>query len=118
MKRVRSSPIPAITYVRQRLAVTASSRFPYCRNTPGGEYQRKFLPIHRLGQTGLCADAAVALSEIGCHHGAHHDSSANILMRCARQPALNPLLMLTTPTPEAHELSMVRSGATPPKLAP
>lgn len=45
-------------------------------------------------------------------------SSASILMRCARHPALNPLLMLTTPTPEAHELSMVRSGATPPKLAP
>jgi hypothetical protein len=45
-------------------------------------------------------------------------SLAKILMRCARQPALNPLLMFTTPTPEAHELSIVKRGATPPKLAP
>ena len=45
-------------------------------------------------------------------------SLANTLMRWARQPALNPLLMLTTPTPEAHELSMVKRGAIPPKLAP
>lgn len=43
---------------------------------------------------------------------------ANILMRCARQPALNPLSIFTTPTPEAHELSMVRRGAMPVKLAP
>ncbi len=72
MKRVRSPPIPAITCVRQRLAITASLQFPYCRNTPGGECQRKFLPIYRFGQTDLCADVTEMLPEVRRHHRIHH----------------------------------------------
>ena len=36
----------------------------------------------------------------------------------AKQAALKPESMLTTATPWAQELIMVRSGANPPKLAP
>jgi hypothetical protein len=40
------------------------------------------------------------------------------LMQEATQAAPKPLSMLTTVTFEAQELSMPRSAATPPKLAP
>jgi hypothetical protein len=40
------------------------------------------------------------------------------LMQEATQAAPKPLSMLTTVTLEAQELSMPRSAATPPKLAP
>jgi hypothetical protein len=39
-------------------------------------------------------------------------------MRLAMQPAPKPLSMLTTATPFAQLLSMPRSAAMPPKLAP
>ena len=39
-------------------------------------------------------------------------------MRCARQPAPNPLSIFMTPTPAAQEFSMVNSAASPLKLAP
>ena len=83
MKQVCSPSIPAITCVRQRLVVTASSRFPHCRNTPGGEGQRKLLPIHRFGQTGLRTDVTQMPPEIGRHHRTHHDD------RERRQPLLD-----------------------------
>ena len=39
-------------------------------------------------------------------------------IRQAMTPAPKPLSIFTTAIPSAHELSMARSGATPPKLAP
>ncbi len=40
------------------------------------------------------------------------------VIRCTNVAAPKPLSMFTTPIPVAHELSIPRSAATPPKLAP
>ena len=45
-------------------------------------------------------------------------ASPKRLIRCARQPAPNPLSMFITPTPAAQEFNIVSNAASPPKLAP
>jgi hypothetical protein len=40
------------------------------------------------------------------------------LIKLAENPAPKPLSMLTTETFDAHELSIPKSAAMPPKLAP
>lgn len=67
------------------------------------------------------AGSAHAAVQINQFHSSAPCSSAGLsirLMRFARNPAPKPLSMLTTQLPEAQELSMAKSAATPPKLAP
>ena len=48
----------------------------------------------------------------------HVGPALRFTMRAASAAAPNPLSMFTTPIPGAQALSIVRSAATPPKLAP
>ena len=67
------------------------------------------------------AGSAHAAVQINQFHSSAPCSSAGLsirLMRFARNPAPKPLSMLTTQLPEAQELSIAKSAATPPKLAP
>lgn len=87
------------------------------------------------GQTGIgqTFDASHPLDQRIVHHAKKRspDPPANAargfsaegiaynrLITEDRTPAPNPLSILTTPTVGAQELSIPRSAATPPKLAP
>ena len=95
----------------------------------GGEAAVRFAEVEERAEELVARHAARAV-EIGdavCRR-AHRapPSSAFVasslaggrLMRVAKTAAPNPLSMLTTPIPPAHELSMVSSAETPPKFAP
>lgn len=56
--------------------------------------------------------------ESGAGAGWHPHGSRFRFSIAARRPAPNPLSMLTTAMPAAHELSIDSSAATPPRLAP
>lgn len=103
----------------RKCTVPKGQEFAWGARCPEG----KGMSVHRhTGCTERCASLLAEVQRYGIPADRSRDRKpyllAKILMRWARQPALNPLLMLTTPTPEAHELSMVKRGATPPKLAP
>ena len=56
----------------------------------------------------VAADPREAVEIGDCH----------LFTRCAKYPAPKPLSMFMTATPAAQELSIARSAASPPKLAP
>ena len=65
----------------------------------------------------LSSFASLRMTAMHCT-SASTDANHKRLMQDATQAAPKPLSMFTTVTLEAHELSMPRRAATPPKLAP
>src|ERR1700682_4093479 len=74
--------------------------------------------VHERAHDHVAARAAEAV-ETGDPHGRRSAARAALrLMRDAAHAAPKPLSMLTTATPPAHALSMVKSAARPPNEAP